>query len=133
MKSVFSMNWLRSIQPRKQRKFRHNAPSHIRGRFLSAPLSKDLKKKYDVNSVRVRSGDTVTVLRGQFKGKSGAVDRVDVSREKIYVVGVETIKKDGAKSLYPIHASNVVVTAVVSDDKKRFKTSATKKEIKESN
>lgn len=133
MKSVFSMNWLRSIQPRKQRKFRHNAPAHIRGRFLSAPLSKDLKKKYNVNAVRVRAGDTVTVLRGQFKGKSGAVDRVDVSREKIYVVGVETIKKDGAKSLYPIHASNVVVTAVVSDDKKRFNVSAAKKETKESN
>jgi large subunit ribosomal protein L24 len=92
-----------------------------------------LKKKYNVNSVRVRTGDSVTVLRGQFKGKSGAVDRVDVSREKVYVVGVETIKKDGAKSLYPIHASNVMVTAVKSEDKKRFKSSSAKKETKESN
>lgn len=133
MKTVFSMNWLRSIQPRKQRKFRHNAPAHIRGRFLSASLSKDLKAKHNINAVRVRTGDVVKVLRGQFKGKSGAVERVDVSREKIYVVGVETIKKDGGKSLYPLHASNVVVTAINSDDKKRFKESVVKKEKKESN
>jgi len=133
MKSIFSMNWLRSIQPRKQRKFRHNAPAHIRGRFLSAPLSKDLKKKHNVNAVRVRTEDIVMVLRGQFKGKSGAVERVDVSREKIYIVGVETIKKDGAKTSYPIHPSNVVITAFKSDDKKRLKTVSVAKDKKENN
>ena len=29
-----------SIQPRKQRKARYNAPAHARGKYLSASLSK---------------------------------------------------------------------------------------------
>jgi large subunit ribosomal protein L24 len=34
-----------SIQPRKQRKARYNAPAHARGKYLSASLSKDLREK----------------------------------------------------------------------------------------
>ena len=55
-----------SIQPRKQRKFRYNAPLHIRGAFLHAPLAADLREKYGKRSFRVVTGDTVKVLRGEF-------------------------------------------------------------------
>lgn len=122
MKSIFSNKWLSSIQPRKQRKFRMNAPLHIKGSFLSAPLSKDLQSKQNVKSARVRVGDKVKIVRGQFKGKTGAVDRVDVNNEKIYVNGAEVVKKEGGKVPYPIHASNVVITSL-TQDKRRFKNS----------
>ena len=123
MKSIFSIQWLSSIQPRKQRKFRANAPLHIKGSFLSAKLSKELQEKRKTRSVRVRTGDKVKVLRGQFKGKTGTVDRVDINKERIYVSGVETVKKEGGKVPYPLHASNVMITSL-AQDKRRFKKSA---------
>ena len=120
MKSIFSMNWLRSIQPRKQRKFRHNAPQHIKGEFLRAPLSSTLRTKYNTSSLRVRKGDKVKLLRGQFKGTTGVVEKVSVSKTRIFVNGCDLIKKDGSKSAYPIHPSKVQIITVV-EDKKRFK------------
>lgn len=128
MKSIFSIQWLSSIQPRKQRKFRANAPLHIKGSFLSAQLSKELQAKQKTRSVRVRVGDKVKIVRGQFKGKTGNVDRVDVNKERIYVVGAEIIKKEGGKVPYPIHASKVLITSL-AQDKRRFKrtTTSTKK------
>ena len=120
MKLKFSIKWLSSIQPRKQRKFRANAPLHIKGSFLSAKLSKELQEKQKTRTARVRVGDKVQILRGQFKGKTGVVDNVNVSNERIYVAGAEIIKKEGGKVPYPIHASNVVITSL-SQDKRRFK------------
>ena len=125
MKSGFSISWLSSIQPRKQRKYRLNAPLHRKGKMVNVHLSKELRKKYGTRSVRVRKGDKVMVMSGQFKGKSGTVDRVDVQREKIFVTGVENVKKDGAKVLYPLHPSKIMITTLYTDDKKRFKKFST--------
>ena len=69
MKKKFSREWIRSKQPRKQRKYNYNAPLHIKGKFMAAHLSKDLMKKYNRRSIRVRKGDKVILLRGQFKKK----------------------------------------------------------------
>jgi len=120
MKSKFSIKWLSSIQPRKQRKFRANAPLHIKGSFLSAKLSKELQSKQKTRSARVRTGDKVKILRGQFKGRTGAVDNINVVKAKIFVAGAEIVKKEGGKVPYPIHASNVEITSL-SQDKRRFK------------
>ena len=121
MKSMFSIQWLSSTQPRKQKKYRYNAPLHARGSFLHAKLSKDLREKYSVRSIRVRTGDKVKILRGQFKGVENVVERVDVAREKVFVKEAELAKKDGGKVAYPINPSNVMITTVTTDDKKRFK------------
>ena len=126
MKSSFSISWLFSKQPRKQRKFRYNAPLHIKGKFLNARLSKELTKKHNTRSVRVRKGDKVKLMRGQFKGTTGLVDKIDLSRERIYVNGVSLIKKDGGKIPYPIHPSNVQIIEL-SEDKRRFKKVAEEK------
>ena len=53
MKSRFSIAWKGSSQPRKQRKFRVNAPLHVKGTFLNAPLIKDLRAKHGARTVRV--------------------------------------------------------------------------------
>ena len=120
MKKKFSREWIRSKQPRKQRKYNYNAPLHIKGKFMAAHLSKDLMKKYNRRSIRLRKGDKVIVLRGQFKKKKGNVERVDLKKSKVYISGVEMIKKDGTKVFYPIHPSNLVVTELNLDDKKRI-------------
>jgi large subunit ribosomal protein L24 len=120
MKSIFSITWNRSKQPRKQRKYRYNAPLHVKKKFMSSQLLKELKTKYNKKSVRVVKGDTVKVMRGQFKGKIGKVSKVDYQKIKIYVEGVELIKKDGNKVQYPIHPSNLMITVLKLDDKKRI-------------
>ena len=49
----------------KSRKRHFSAPSHIRRRLMSAPLSKELRTKYGVRSMPVRKDDEVQVW---FKG-----------------------------------------------------------------
>ena len=45
----------------KNRKRHFNAPSHLRRRLMSAPLSKELVQKYNVKSMPVRKDDEVQV------------------------------------------------------------------------
>jgi large subunit ribosomal protein L24 len=115
---VFSSKWKASSQPRKQRKYQYNASAHTKGSFLNAALSEELKAKHSKNSMRVRVGDKVKVLRGQNKGKIGTVDSVDVSSSKIKIQKVELVRKDGTKFMYPIHASNVQILELKSDKKR---------------
>jgi len=128
MKKDFSNKWIKSKQPRKQRKYNYNAPLHIRGKFMSSHLSKELMKKYNRRSIKVRKEDKVIILRGQFKKKTGKIERVDLKKTRVYIGGIEMIKKDGTKIFYPIHPSNLVVTELNLDDKKRLSVlSRTKK------
>ncbi|ODN06224.1 60S ribosomal protein L26 [Orchesella cincta] len=46
---------------RKNRKRHFNAPSHVRRRLMSAPLSKELRLKYNVRSMPVRKDDEVQI------------------------------------------------------------------------
>ena len=119
MKQVFSRNWIRSKQPRKQRKYLANAPLHLRHKFFSTALSKELKKKYGRNSFPLRKGDKVKIMRGQFKKKEGKVVRINNKKIKTYIENIQLIKKDGSKVFYPIHPSNIIITELLLDDKKR--------------
>jgi len=121
-KIKFSKSWKSSKQPRKQHKYRYNAPLHVRSRFMHVHLSKDLRKKYRKRSIGVRKGDAVSILRGQFKGKTGKVERVDLKQIKVYVTGVEILKKDGTKVLCPLEPSNLMIIELNLDDKKRIKS-----------
>jgi len=122
MKKKFSKTWISSKQPRKQRKYRYNAPLNIKSKFLGSHLSKELKDKYRKRSIQIRKGDSIKVLRGQFKNKTGKIDRVDIKKSKVYITGIEVTKKDGTKALYPIHPSNLIITNLNLDDKKRKKS-----------
>jgi large subunit ribosomal protein L24 len=121
MRKKFSVSWKSSKKPRKQRKYRAKAPLHIKGRFLNAHLSKELRKKYGKRSIRVRKGDKVRVMRGSFKKKEGAIERVDTKKGRIYVSKMEIEKKDGSKALRPIQPSNIMVLELNLDDKRRKK------------
>ena len=102
MKKAFSKSWISSKQPRKQRKYRANAPLHIKREFLSAMLSKPLRKKYNTRSIVVRVGDKVTVMRGQFKKKVGVVTSVNLNKSKVNIDQIQIVKKDGSKTFYPV-------------------------------
>ncbi len=116
---TFSTAWKASTQPRKQRKYSYAAPLHLKQKELHAHLAGELRKKYGVRTSRIRKGDTVKILRGQFAQKEGKIERVDVKRTRIFLSGAEIIKKDGSKTLYPLHPSNVIITGLDLGDKKR--------------
>ena len=119
MKKI-SKSWKSSTSPRKPRKFIANAPLHIKSKFVSSHLSTDLRKKHKLRSIRVIKGDKVKVMRGMFKGKTGNVERIDIKQSKAFITGIENIKKDGSKTLYPIHSSNLLIQELNTKDKKRI-------------
>tara|TARA_Y100000310_G_scaffold291063_1_gene318711 strand:- start:3293 stop:3781 length:489 start_codon:yes stop_codon:yes gene_type:complete len=128
MKQKWNKSWTGSKQPRKQRKYRFNAPLHIKQRFLHVSLSPTLRKRYGKRQIRVRTGDSIKVLRGQFKGKAGKVERVSVKRTRAYITGIEHLKKDGSKSLYPLQPSNLQIQELDLSDKLRRKRLGAEKE-----
>jgi large subunit ribosomal protein L24 len=121
MKAKFSTGWRSSTQPRKQRKFVAEAPLHIRKSLLSVHLSKPLKEQYGKRSVVVKKGDTVKVLRGNHKGKSGKVERVSYKEYTIKIASITFTKKDGSNALYPLDPSNCMITELDTSDAKRKK------------
>lgn len=110
---------IKSKQPRKQRKARFNAPLHIRHKFMSAPLSGELRDKYGRRSFPVRKGDTVKIMRGDDKGKEGKVRSINLKEEKITIEGIVIAKSDISEVPRPIRPSNVVITKLELKDKMR--------------
>jgi large subunit ribosomal protein L24 len=134
----FSKKWNSSTKPNKQRKFRFNAPLHIRGKLMSAHLSKELRTKYGMRSLRLRVGDKVRVMRGQFKRSEGKVEEVNLTTYKVYISKVEHTKRDGTKARYPIVPSNLMIVEINESKRRLQKTpkvaqkakSEVKKEVK---
>jgi len=120
MKNKFSNKWLSSKQPRKQRKYRFNAPLHKRRKMMGAHLSKELREKHKKRSLVVRKGDKVKILRGQFKDKIGKVEKVIMKKYKLNIEGAEIKRGEGKSSKYPIDSSNVVIIDLHTSDKKRM-------------
>ncbi len=119
MKQEWSRNWASSVQPRKQRKYVANAPLHVRQKLVSVHLSRELRERYGKRSLPVRKGDSVRVMKGSFKGVAGTVERVDLSKLKVYVDEVKRKKVDGSEVHVPLSPSNLIITKAVLDDKRR--------------
>lgn len=104
-----------SSKARKQRKAHFNAPSHERRIRMSAPLSKELREKYNVRSLPIRKDDEVMVVRGHFADREGKVTQC---YRKKYVIHVERVSRDkanGQSVAVGIHPSNVVITKIKLD------------------
>jgi large subunit ribosomal protein L24 len=112
---------MKTTKPSKQRKRLHQAPLHKRYKSFSAPLSPKLKKSHNTNSIPVRTGDSVKLMRGDRKGFEGKVSRVDRTKYRIFVEGATREKVDGTAMLIPIHPSKVMITSLNLDDKWRRK------------
>jgi large subunit ribosomal protein L24 len=119
MKQKFSTHWVSSTQPRKQRKFIANAPLHVRHKFLSANLSKDLRKKYAKRNLPLRKGDEVLIMRGAFKKKKAKLTSVDLKKTRVTLEGIQRTKKDGSKVNVFFHPSILQIQVLNLDDKQR--------------
>lgn len=123
MKSEFNKSWNSSKQPRKQVKFRANAPNHIKRTFMGSTLDKPLRERYGMRSIEVRKGDEVKVMRGKFSKKQGKVGKVDVKHTRIQIDGLQRAKKGGEKLETWFHPSNVKIIVLDDSDRKRMKNS----------
>lgn len=86
---------------------------------FGSQLSKDMREKYKRRAVRPRVGDSVRIVRGEFKGIEGKVTKVVTAEGALNVEGVTREKLKGGTSPVPIRASNVVVTGFSLTDKRR--------------
>eukprot|EP00916_Digyalum_oweni_P027275 GHVL01044711.1.p1 GENE.GHVL01044711.1~~GHVL01044711.1.p1 ORF type:complete len:135 (+),score=10.01 GHVL01044711.1:45-449(+) len=104
------MKHMKSSSRRKQRKAHFTAPSHIRRRIMSSPLSKDLRQKYGVRSIPIRKDDEVLVVRGSHNDREGRVMQVYRKKWVIYIERLVRETCSGKQVSIPIHPSNVVIT-----------------------
>lgn len=121
MKKEFSLSWKSSKKKRKQRKYVANAPIHIKRKFIVSSLAKGLRKTYKKRSLVLRKKDTVKIMRGSFKKKTGKVIGINVKKANVFVEGMQRTKKDGTKVNVPFDASNLQIIELNLDDKKRIK------------
>ena len=113
---------MKTTKPGKQRKRLYQASITERHRRFSAPLSSKLKESHNTNSLPLRNGDTVMIMRGDRKGTEGKITQVDRKNYRIFVDGATREKVDGTKTPVPIHPSKVMITRLNLDDKWRKKT-----------
>lgn len=91
-----------------------------------ATLSEDLREEYNTRSVRVNTGDTVEVLRGDYAGETGDVVDVDLKDASVNVEDVTIETADGEEVPRPLDASNLRVTDLdLSDDMRQERLEAT--------
>ncbi|GAB7350715.1 hypothetical protein MBLNU459_g1271t2 [Dothideomycetes sp. NU459] len=126
---------------RKSRKAHFSAPSSVRRTIMSAPLSKELREKYNfletpnlqfckrrrkspslltghrmqVRAIPIRKDDEVTVVRGSNKGREGKVTSVYRLKYVIHVERVAREKSNGQSVPLGIQPSKVVITKLKLD------------------
>ncbi|MEI7719077.1 MAG: 50S ribosomal protein L24 [archaeon] len=127
VKKLFTTAWKESKQPRKQRKYLHNLPLHLKQKLMAATLDKDLRKKYGMRNIEVRKGDEVVVMRGKFKKRVGKIVEVDLKNTKIALENMQNTKRDGNKVNVWFHPSKVKIKILNTEDKMRLATKQTEK------
>jgi len=88
---------------------------------ISANLSESLSKDYGRKSVRIIKGDSVKIMRGEYKGVEGKVEKLNTVRSRLSIEGVQREKIKGGQVKVQIHSSNVQITSLHLDDDKRKK------------
>ncbi|HEX9846491.1 MAG TPA: 50S ribosomal protein L24 [Candidatus Nitrosotenuis sp.] len=91
----------------------------VKSRLLCSHLTKDLQNKYSRRSVRVTEGDTVRVMRGEYKGVSGKIIKVSSEKNGVAVEGIKREKLKGGNVDVFIHPSNLLITDLNTEDKWR--------------
>lgn len=109
-----------SSKPVKVRKIlSHNGVREKSAGFMRATLSSELRTKHNRRTVRVRTGDNVKLVRGEYSGVEGKVLKIFPKEGRLTIEGVTREKIAGGTTPIRIHASNVVVTGLNFDDKLR--------------
>jgi len=109
------------MKPTKMRnKMIYLATYQTRSKQLGSALSKDLHKKYGKRSIRVVEGDSVKIVRGEYKGVDGKISKVSAQKSTVAIEGIKKEKTKGDKFDVYIHTSNLLVTSLNSEDKWRM-------------
>ena len=110
------------MKPTKMRnRQNYRATNQVMSKQSSASISKDLRKKYSRRSIRIMIDDTVKVIRGEYKGITGKVSKISTEISSIAIEGNKKEKLKGDKIDVYIHTTNVIITALNTDDKWRLK------------
>ncbi len=103
----------------------YTAPLHKRSKYASAMLSESLRIKYKRRSLRVRVGDIVKIMRGEYKGVEGKVKKVHTDTARLEIEGVNRERLRGGNVPVLIHASKVMITSLdLSDEWRKNKLEA---------
>ncbi|RSH93852.1 60S ribosomal protein L26B [Saitozyma podzolica] len=116
---------------RKSRKAHFAAPSGLKRKIMSSPLSKDLRAKHTARSMPIRKDDEVLIVRGKYKGREGKVTQVYRKKWVIHVERVHVEKSNAATVPVGIHPSNVLDKdrrAILERKGSKSETQAVKKE-----
>ncbi|MBI3255052.1 MAG: 50S ribosomal protein L24, partial [Nitrosarchaeum sp.] len=65
-------------------------------------------------------GDSIKIVRGEFKGVDGKISKVSTKKSSVAVEGVKKEKTKGDKFDVYIHTSNLLVTGLNTEDKWRI-------------
>ena len=99
----------------------YRAVNNVRNKQIGATLSKQLRQKYHRRSIRIVNGDTVKIIRGEYKGIDGKVTKISLEKNSVAVEGVQREKLKGGKIDLYIHSSNTVITSLNTEDNWRIK------------
>jgi large subunit ribosomal protein L24 len=96
-----------------------NIKKHIVDKNIRSPLAETLRDEYRKRNARVIKGDTVKVLRGEYKNVEGKVEKVKTGRSTLFIEGIQREASKGGKVKVQIHSSNVMITSLNLQDKQR--------------
>ncbi len=99
----------------------YQAVQQIRSKRVGTNISKQLRQKYTHRSIRIVTGDTVKVVRGEYKGIEGKVTKIIIDKSSVAIEGIKKEKLKGGKFDVLIHSSNVIITSLNTDDKWRVR------------
>jgi large subunit ribosomal protein L24 len=91
-------------------------PKHQRDKMVGAVLEDSLRKQYGRKNIRVIKGDSVRVMRGEYKGVEGKVEKLNTEQATFHIEGIQREKIRGGQVKVPIHSSNVMVISLNLDD-----------------
>jgi len=100
--------------------------------LVCSNLSDNLKKQYNKKSTSVVKGDTVRIMRGEYKGVEGKVEKINTNKGKLSIEGVQREKIKGGQVKVLIHASNVKISSLNMDDNYRKNKFENKEQINNS-
>ena len=116
----WSREWNSSTNPGKQRKYRRNAPMHVKDKLVSSNLNNTLRDELGTRSLPVRIGDRAKVMRGDEKGTEGIVSAIDREDEKVYINNLDRQRTDGTVRELPFDPSNLQLQALNLENPERI-------------
>lgn len=118
---MLQLLWFDDIMTKRSKslKLYFNTSNATISKRLSARVSTDLIEKYSRKTIRIRIGDTVKILTGQYKNIEGKITHIYTNENKISIEGVTREKLTGGTTPIKIHSSNVLITGLELKDKSR--------------